>query len=87
MNGKIYIGKDLTDTITYLGSPKPGPVAMNSTHEDRRDFTIRKQIIWESEFATDEEVNRKDVELIQEHRANNPAVGYNRWPRIRPERA
>ncbi len=82
-NGKIYIGKDLTDTITYFGSPQPDLVAADFTHEERRDFTIRKQIIWESEFATNEEVNVKEVELIQLNRANDPAVGYNKWPKFR----
>jgi hypothetical protein len=28
-------------------------------------------------------VRAKEVELILLHRANDPAVGYNRWPKFR----
>jgi hypothetical protein len=49
--------------------------------EQQRDFTIRKEIIWESEMASDREVNRKEVELINQFKSNDPAVGYNRWSR------
>jgi hypothetical protein len=48
------------------------------TNEQSRDFTVRKQILWESEDATDEEVDTKEVEFIVALRANDPAVGYNR---------
>ncbi len=80
-NGKIYVGKDLTGTLTYFGSPNPAVVAEDFTPEQRRDFTIRKQILWESDAATDAEVNKKEVEFITALRSNDPAVGYNRWPR------
>jgi hypothetical protein len=35
---------------------------------------------WESATATDSEVTKKEVELIRQLRANDPAIGYNRWP-------
>lgn len=82
-NGKIYIGKDLTDDINYFGSASPALIAADLTREQRRDFTIRKEILWESDTATDQEVAAKEVELILLYRANDPAVGYNRWPRWR----
>ncbi len=47
-----------------------------------RDFTVRKQILWESETATDKEVNMKEVELIKELQSNNPDIGYNQWSKI-----
>lgn len=53
------------------------------TPEQQRDFTIRKEILWESETATDAEVRRKELELIRALRSNEPAIGYNRWPRTR----
>ena len=81
-NGKIYIGKDLTDSITYFGSASDDLVARDFTREQRRDFTIRKQILWESESASDAEVNAKEVELIHDHRSNDPRIGYNRWPKF-----
>lgn len=80
-NGKIYVGMDLTDTITYFGSVDSSLVAADFTREERRDFTVRKEILWESESATDAEVRAKEVELIMALRANDPSVGYNRWPK------
>lgn len=84
-NGKIYVGMDLTGTLTYFGSPNATLVAADFTPEQQRDFTIRKEVIWESETATDAEVRRKELELIRALRSNEPAIGYNRWPRPRGE--
>jgi len=80
-NGKIYIGMDLTGSLTYFGSPNAELVAADFTPEEQRDFTARKEILWESETASDEEVRAKEIELIRLHRSNDPAVGYNRTPR------
>lgn len=81
-NGKIYIGKDLTDTIDYYGSPDSDLIAKDFTGEERWDFTVRKEILWWSETATDSEVALKEVELIRYHRSNDPKVGYNKWPKV-----
>jgi len=81
-NGKIYIGRDLTDSINYFGSAGPAIIAQDFTREQRRDFTIRREILWESESASDVEVNKKEVKFIRAHRSNDPAVGYNRWPKV-----
>jgi hypothetical protein len=83
-NGKIYVGKDLTDSINYFGSASNGVIAADFTREQRRDFTIRREILWESATATDAEVHRREVAFIIELRANDPALGYNRWPKYRP---
>jgi hypothetical protein len=83
-NGKIYVGKDLTDSITYFGSADAELVAQDFTREQRDDFAVRREILWESETASDAEVSQKEVELIRLHRANDPAVGYNRWPKFKP---
>ncbi len=83
-NGKIYIGKDLTDSINYFGSADQDIIASDFTREQRRDFTIRKEIIWESETVTDAEVSQKEAEYIRAFRSNDPEVGYNRWPKFRP---
>jgi hypothetical protein len=58
-NGKIYVGKDLTNSISYFGSPSQSLVAADFTAEQRRDFTIRREILWESDSATDAEVSQK----------------------------
>lgn len=44
------------------------------------DFTIRKQILWESETASDYEARAKEIELITQLRSNQREIGYNRWP-------
>jgi hypothetical protein len=82
-NGKIYIGKDLTDSINYFGSADSKLVERDFTREQRRDFTIRREILWESETASDAEVSQKEIELIRSHRSNDPAIGYNQWPKLK----
>lgn len=84
-NGKIYIGKDLTDSINYFGSASSRLIAKDFTREERRDFTIRKEILWESETATDNEVNSKEIEYIRYYNANDPSIGYNQWPKYNPK--
>lgn len=82
-NGKIYVGKDLTDSINYFGSASHSLIAADFTRDQRKDFTIRREILWESETATDAEVSQKEVEYIIALQSNDPAVGYNRWPKPR----
>jgi hypothetical protein len=82
-HGKIYIGKDLTNTMNYFGSADNTFLEKDFSREQQRDFTIRKEIIWESETASGREVNQKEVELINHFKSNDPAVGYNRWPRYK----
>jgi hypothetical protein len=82
-NGKIYIGKDLTDSINYFGSADSKLIEKDYTREQRRDFSIKKEIIWESETANDQEVNQKEIEFINLYRANDPTIGYNQWPKFK----
>jgi len=81
-NGKIYIGKDLTDSINYFGSADGTLIEKDFSREQRRDFTIRKEILWESETATDKEVNQKEIEFIKLFKSNDPTIGYNRRPKF-----
>ena len=83
-NGKIYVGKDLTDSINYFGSANSNLIAQDFTRQQRRDFTIRKEILWESENATDSEVSQKEVEYIRLLNSNDPVIGYNKWPAFKP---
>lgn len=85
--GKIYIGKDLYGSNRYIGSPNPDIVNADFeklTEEQRKDYTIRKQILWESEEATESELSKKEVEMIRKYQANDPKIGYNRWPKFVP---
>jgi len=82
-NGKIYVGQDRADTLTYFGSVRSDLVAADFTREQRRDFTIRKELLWESAAATHSEVSAVEVRLIRTLPANDPSVGYNLWPTFR----
>ncbi len=82
-NRKIYIGKDLTGSINYFGSANSELIAKDSSLEERGDMTIRKEILWGNEEASDKEVNQKEIELIHKHRSNDPTIGYNQWPKLR----
>lgn len=81
-NGKIYVGKDLTDSINYFGSAASVFIEKDFTREQRRDFTIRREILWQSDTASNAEVNQKEVECIRTHRSSDPTIGYNRWPKF-----
>jgi DNA modification methylase len=81
-NGKIYIGQDRTNSINYFGSADSARIAEDFTAEQRRSFTITRDILWESETATRAEVTRKEIEFILIHKSNDPAIGYNRTPKL-----
>lgn len=83
-NGKIYIGQDRTDSINYFGSANNKLIEADFSCEERKDFTIRKEILWESEDALDSEVYQKEFEFILAFASNNPSIGYNRSPKFRP---
>ncbi len=82
-NGKIYVGQDVTNSALYFGSPNSKLVAADFTPEQLRDFSVRKQILWESAEATNEEVDTKEIEFILSLRSNDPTIGYNRT--IKPQ--
>jgi hypothetical protein len=83
--GKIYIGKDSVGSARTMGRPdmdlaKAEFARLSS--EVRRDYWVRKEILWESIDATETELSAKEVELIRQYRSNDPEVGYNRRPRF-----
>jgi hypothetical protein len=80
-NGKIYIGQDRTNSINYFGSADNALISKDFTEEQRRVFTITREILWESETASRTEVCEKEIELIRLYCSNNPAMGYNQWPK------
>jgi len=84
--GKIYIGKDSIGSSRYFGSPDMDTVNAdfaNLPDEVRRDYTIRKQILWESPDCSEAELSAKEVQYIREYSSHDPAVGYNRWPKYK----
>jgi hypothetical protein len=84
-NGKIYVGMDLTGTMLYFGSPAKRLIEQDFTPEQRRDFTIRKENLWESETAADVEVRQVEIGFIRQLGANDPRIGYNRSPRFKTD--
>jgi hypothetical protein len=83
-NGKIYIGQDVTDTLTYFGSANSKLIEQDFTREQKRDFTIRKEILLEFPDETDNrEITRLEIALIREYGSNDPSKGYNRNPKFR----
>ena len=84
--GKIYIGKDSFGSFRYFGSPEIDIVNADFEKlpdEIKKDYKVRKQILWESENCDESELSAKEVELIRRHRSNDPEVGYNRWPKLK----
>lgn len=72
----------MTDDINYFGSANSKLIEKDFTRDERRNLTIRREIIWESETASDIEVNQKEIEFIKLFRSNDPIIGYNRWPKF-----
>lgn len=81
-NGKIYIGQDRTDDINYFGSADSALIARDFTREQRRSFTVTREILWESETASQSEVTQQEIELIRRYKSNDPMIGYNQWPKF-----
>jgi hypothetical protein len=75
---------DLTGTFRYFGSADSKRLEADCTPEQRRDFTTRREILRESEDAEDAVVRQKEIEFIRGLRSNDPAIGYNRWPKLKP---
>ncbi|SIS53199.1 GIY-YIG nuclease family protein [Phaeovulum vinaykumarii] len=83
-NGKIYVGSDLTDSISYFGSPDDQLIEQDfPNRETRQKITVTREILWESTTATKAEVLALERRLIVELRANDPSIGYNRRPVFR----
>ena len=83
--GKIYIGKDSTGSAQYMGSPNVDLINAEFEKlpdEVRLDYTVRKQILWESRTATETELAAKEIEMIRKYRSNDPEIGYNRSPKF-----
>jgi len=83
-NGKIYVGSDQTDSISYFGSPDKRLIEADfPSRDDRRKMTVTREILWESPDASITDVLNEERKQIVELQANNPVVGYNRNPRFR----
>lgn len=82
---KIYIGKVAYESFRYFGSPDIQVVNedfLKLPVEKQKDYTVRKEILWESEDCSDSQLAEKEVEFIRQYQSNNPDIGYNRWPKF-----
>lgn len=78
-NGKIYIGKDIGEpghSLRYFGSWDNEIVEADFTTEELRSFSLRKEIIFESEDK--QSVTEAEGAFIRNLGSNLPEVGYNR---------
>jgi hypothetical protein len=84
-NGKIYVGQDRTNSINYFGSASDALVAADFSLQERRSFSVTREVLWESETATVQEVTAMELDFIYLHKSNDPAIGYNRRPKFKNE--
>jgi hypothetical protein len=78
-NGKIYIGKDIGGkghSLRYFGSWSNSLVENDFTKEELSNFTLKKEIIFESENKN--LVSQKETELILSFNSCKPEIGYNK---------
>jgi hypothetical protein len=83
--GKIYIGKDSYGSHRYFGSPSIDVINRDFEslpEEIRKDYSVRKQILWESNSCSEAELAAKEVDFIRKYKSNDPEIGYNRWPKF-----
>jgi len=77
--------KEARATMSACRTAIAGAMPIEPPRVDR--LTAQKQILWESETATPQEVNQKEREFIFGTSRNDPSVGYNRRPRFTPTRS
>lgn len=80
-NGKIYVGKGIGvrgHSLRYFGSWGNELVKKDFSEEQLQDFTVRKEIVFESKIKT--EVSKREGELILKLRSNDPSIGYKLLP-------
>ncbi len=82
---KIYIGKVAYESFRYFWSPDIEVVNEDFRKlpkELQKDYSVRKEILWEAEDCSDSELAEKEVDFIRQFQSNNPEIGYNRWPKF-----
>ena len=66
--GKIYVGKDSVGSARYMGSPDLHLINAdfaNLPDALRLKYSLQKEILWQSETATEVELSAKEVEFIR----------------------
>lgn len=83
-NGKIYIGQDRTNSINYFGSASDFLIAKDFSDEDRKFFSVTREILWSSEDVSQQELTKIEFDYIRQFRSNDPSIGYNQNPPFKP---
>jgi hypothetical protein len=84
-NSKIYIGSTINNRICYFGNAACHLLERDFTPEELSDFTIRKEILWQSKTAATGHVRIIEERLILAYRSNDFSVGYNQRPVYKPK--
>jgi len=86
--GKIYIAKAACESGRYFGTPDRDIVNADFLQlppDARKRYSVAKEILWESDTASNAEASAMEVQMILKFDSNNPKVGYNRWPKWKGE--
>jgi len=68
--------------MTYFGSGDNNYINNDPTLKGLKKFNIQKEILWESETATPQELKQKEDDIIVSLCANDPDKGYNLRPKF-----
>lgn len=81
-NRKIYVGRDLADSITYFGNPHKKLIdAVSPARDACRSMTLNRTIPGHSRSASDTEVRQVERRFILKLCSSDPSIGYNRSPK------
>jgi predicted RNase H-like nuclease len=80
--GKIFIGHDPHGRIDFLGNPDNTLLTSdfaNLPHSKQRDYTVRKEVLWQTQDCSSQELAAKQHEFITSYQSDDPEFGYNKW--------
>lgn len=81
--GNNCVGQDVTHSVICFCSASDALIAKDFSCEQRRDFTIRKELPWELATATAAEATQQEIECIVALRANEVELGWRQWLKLR----
>jgi hypothetical protein len=85
INGKIYIGQNTERNLKFRDPFYVGSFNKEYVYEDLSNSgwdgtsfpVISKEILWQSDNTTINEVTKKEIEYIKQYKSTNPQIGYN----------
>ena len=84
---KIYIGKGVNGHPLNFDIEDDARLNADFALLPKRlqhNWTLRKEILWESDSCSDEVLSQKVVDFINDYQSNDPAIGYNLSPAFQP---